>query len=266
MKKLIIFSAALAALVSCNKSIIEMPVASDEKGYIVLDVATSDVMVETKALTANTNLTGYNISLIDKATSTTLWTKEYAEAQENAELWKVAPGTYTIMVENKSEDEVYPNNTSAGEIRIAGQKDVTVNAGQTSTCSIACSPVNAKISFNATSEFLSMFQGATVSVTGSERTAKLGSVTTSFETATAAFFNPMKVSWNLKATVFSVENEYSGFVTLEAAKWSKVTFKTNSTNGIISLEISVNGEITDIIPLDVTIDPSTGGVTTTPGI
>ena len=76
----------------------------------------------------------------------------------------------------------------------------------------------------------------------------------------------MEVRWTLKASVFSVAQEYSGVVTLEAAKWSKVTFKTNSTNGIISLEISVNGEITDIIPLDVTIDPSTGGVTTTPGI
>ena len=263
MKKIIVFAAALAALVSCNKSVIVSSVEAEEPGFISLGISTSDVMVETKALAANTSLAGYNITLIDKTTSQT-WTKEYADAVADADLWKVAPGTYTIKVENKSESEVYPNNTSAGEIRIAGQTDVTVNAGQTSICSIACSPVNAKISFNATSEFLSMFQGATVSVTGSERTAELGSVTTSF--GTEAFFNPMEVRWTLKARVFSVAQEYSGVVTLEAAKWSKVTFKTNSTNGIISLEISVNGEITDIILLDVTIDPSTGGVTTTPGI
>lgn len=263
MKKIIVFAAALAALVSCNKSVIVSSVEADEPGFISLGISTSDVMVETKALAANTSLAGYNITLTNKKTSET-WTEEYETAVANADLWKVAPGTYTIKVENKSEKDVYPNNTSAGEIRIAGQTDVTVNAGQTSICSIACSPVNAKISFNATSEFLSMFQGATVSVTGSERTAELGSVTTSF--GTEAFFNPMEVRWTLKARVFSVAQEYSGVVTLEAAKWSKVTFKTNSTNGIISLEISVNGEITDIIPLDVTIDPSTGGVTTTPGI
>ena len=263
MKKIIIFAAALAALVSCNKSVIVSSVEADEPGFISLGISTSDVMVETKALAANTSLAGYNITLINKTTSQT-WTEEYETAVANANLWKVAPGNYTIKVENKSESEVYPDNTSAGEIRIAGQTDVTVNAGQTSICSIACSPVNAKISFNATSEFLSMFQGATVSVTGSKRTAELGSVTTSF--GTEAFFNPMEVRWTLKASVFSVAQEYSGVVTLEAAKWSKVTFKTNSTNGIISLEISVNGEITDIIPLDVTIDPSTGGVTTTPGI
>lgn len=264
MKKIIIFAAALAALVSCNKSVIVSSVEAEEPGFISLGISTSDVMVETKGLATNADLTGYNITLINKSTSKTVWTKEYEAAVADADLWKVAPGNYTIKVENKSESEVYPNNTSAGEIRIAGQKDVKVDAGQTSICSIACSPVNAKISFNATSEFLSMFQGATVSVTGSERTAELGSVTNSF--GKPAFFNPMQVSWTLNATVFSVVNEYSGFVTLEAAKWSKVTFKTNSTNGIISLEISVNGEITDIIPLDVTIDPSTGGVTTTPGI
>ena len=264
MKKIIVFAAALAAIVSCNKSVIVSSVEADEPGFISLGISTSDVMVETKGLAANNDLTGYNITLINKSTSKTVWTKEYEAAQADADAWKVAPGTYTIKVENKSESEVYPNNTSAGEIRIAGQTDVTVNAGQTSICSIACSPVNAKISFNATSEFLSMFQGATVSVTGSERTAELGSVTTSF--GTEAFFNPMEVRWTLKARVFSVAQEYSGVVTLEAAKWSKVTFKTNSTNGIISLEISVNGEITDIILLDVTIDPSTGGVTTTPGI
>lgn len=263
MKKIIVFAAALAAIVSCNKSVIVSSVEADEPGFISLGISTSDVMVETKALAANTSLAGYNITLINTKTSET-WTEEYETAVANANLWKVAPGTYTIKVENKSESEVYPNTSSAGEIRIAGQTDVTVNAGQTSICSIACSPVNAKISFKATSEFLSMFQGATVSVTGSERTAELGSVTTSF--GTEAFFNPMEVRWTLKARVFSVAKEYSGVVTLEAAKWSKVTFKTNSTNGIISLEISVNGEITDIIPLDVTIDPSTGGVTTTPGI
>ena len=263
MKKIIIFAAALAALVSCNKSVIVSSVEADEPGFISLGISTSDVMVETKGLAANADLTGYNITLINKTTSEELWTKKYADALSES-VWKVAPGTYTIKVENKSESEVYPNTSSAGEIRIAGQTDVTVNAGQTSICSIACSPVNAKISFNATSEFLSMFQGATVSVTGSKRTAELGSVTTSF--GTEAFFNPMEVRWTLKASVFSVAQEYSGVVTLEAAKWSKVTFKTNSTNGIISLEISVNGEITDIIPLDVTIDPSTGGVTTTPGI
>ena len=164
MKKIIIFAAALAALVSCNKSVIVSSVEADEPGFISLGISTSDVMVETKGLAANADLTGYNITLINNTTSQT-WTKEYKDAVADADLWKVAPGNYTIKVENKSESEVYPNTSSAGEIRIAGQTDVTFNAGQTSICSIACSPVNAKISFNATSEFLSMFQGATVSVT-----------------------------------------------------------------------------------------------------
>lgn len=251
MKKLIIFSAALAALVSCNKSIIEMPVASDEKGYIVLDVATSDVMVETKALAANTDLKGYNITLINKTTPAKSWTKEYAEAQ-NAELWKVAPGDYTIKVENKSEAEVYPDNSSAGDIRIYGENDVTVTAGKSSGCTVNCKPVNGKISFDGTANFLSIFTDPTVTVTDNTRTASLGTVSNTF--GDAAFFNPCTVTWTLTAKVESVEKTYTGDVTITAAHWSKVTFDVSSTNGVINVTISVNDTMTDS-SVDAPVDP-----------
>ena len=101
MKKIIVFAAALAALVSCNKSVIVSSVEAEEPGFISLGISTSDVMVETKALAANTSLAGYNITLINKSTSTTVWTKEYEAAQADADAWKVAPGTYTIKVEKK---------------------------------------------------------------------------------------------------------------------------------------------------------------------
>ena len=106
MKKIIIFAAALAALVSCNKSVIVSSVEAEEPGFISLGISTSDVMVETKGLATNADLTGYNITLIDNDTpSKPLWTKEYADAQAES-VWKVAPGTYTIKVENKTMDEV----------------------------------------------------------------------------------------------------------------------------------------------------------------
>lgn len=251
MKKLIIFSAALAALVSCNKSIIEMPVASDEKGYIVLDVATSDVMVETKALTANASLAGYNITLINNATSAT-WTKEYGEAVADASLWKVDPGTYTIKVENKSEADVYPDNSSAGEIRIYGENNVTVTAGESSACTVSCSPVNGKISFKGTDNFLSKFTDPTVTVTDNTRTASLGTVSNTF--GNAAFFNPCTVTWTLTAKVESVEKTYTGDVTITAAHWSKVTFDVSSTNGVINVTISVNDTMTGL-DVDAPVDP-----------
>ncbi|MGM9786064.1 MAG: DUF4493 domain-containing protein [Candidatus Cryptobacteroides sp.] len=251
MKKLIIFSAALAALVSCNKSIIEMPVASDEKGYIVLDVATSDVMVETKALAANASLDGYNITLINKTTSAK-WTKEYGEAVADASLWKVDPGTYTIKVENKSENEVYPDNSSAGNIRIYGETDVPVTAGRSSTCTVSCSPVNGKISFYGTDNFLSIFTDPTVTVTDNTRTASLGTVSNTSENA--AFFNPCTVTWTLTAEVESVEKTYTGDVTITAAHWSKVTFDVSSTNGVINVTISVNDTMTES-DVDAPVDP-----------
>ena len=242
MKKIIVFAAALAALVSCNKSVIVSSVEAEEPGFISLGISTSDVMVETKGLTANADLTNYNITLIDNDTpSKPLWTKEYADAQAES-VWKVAPGTYTIKVENKSESEVYPDNTSAGEIRIAGQTDVTVTAGKTSTCTVECQPVNAKVSFCATNEFLGIFTNPSVSVTDGTRTVSLGTVEATL--GSAAFYNPGEITWNLTATVDGKSKNYSGKLTLVAKQWSKVTFGTSSTNGVIGITINVNGEMT----------------------
>ena len=249
MKKLIIFSAALAALVSCNKSVIVSSVEADEPGFISLGISTSDVMVETKALAANTSLAGYNITLTNKKTSET-WTEEYETAVANANLWKVAQGTYTIKVENKSEEEVY--RTSAGEIRIAGDTTVTVNAGQTSTCTVKCRPVNAKVSFCASSDFLKIFKDPSVSVTDGTRTVSLGTVTT--ELGSAAFYNPGEITWNLTATVDGKSKNYSGKLTLVAKQWSKVIFGTSSTNGVIGITINVNGNMTGV-DVPTTVDP-----------
>ena len=242
MKKIIVFAAALAALVSCNKSVIVSSVEADEPGFISLGISTSDVMVETKGLTANASLDGYNITLINKTTSEELWTKKYADALSES-VWKVAPGTYTIKVENKSESDVYPNNTSAGEIRIAGQTDVTVNAGQTSTCTVNCQPVNAKVSFRATTQFFEVFSAASVSVTDGTRTVDLGSVGTSF--GDEAFYNPGDITWKLSAKIGETTKTYSGIVKLSAKQWSKVTFGTSSTNGGINITINVNGTMTE---------------------
>ena len=244
MKKIIVFAAALAALVSCNKSVIVSSGEAEEPGFISLGISTSDVMVETKCLAANNDLTGYNITLINKSTSKTVWTKEYEAAQADADAWKVAPGTYTIKVENKTMGEVYPDNTSAGEVRIAGQTDdVTVTAGKTSTCTVNCQPVNAKVSFCAPSEFSSIFNNPTVSVTGGTRNVSLGAVGAS--QGTPAFFEPGEITWNLSATVDGQSKSYSGKITLVAKQWSKVTFGTSSTNGGINITINVNGTMTE---------------------
>ena len=251
MKKIIVFAAALAALVSCNKSVIVSSVEADEPGFISLGISTSDVMVETKALAANTSLAGYNITIIDKSNSTTYWEGEYEQAKDES-VWKVAPGTYTIKVENKSVSEVYPDNTSAGEIRIAGEKDVTVTAGKTSTCTVECQPVNAKVSFCATSDFLKIFKDPSVSVTGGTRTVDLGTVGETL--GSAAFYNPGEITWNLSATVDGQSKSYRGTLTLVAKQWSKVTFNTSSTNGVISITITVDGTMTEV-PVQTPVDP-----------
>lgn len=251
MKKIIIFAAALAALVSCNKSVIVSSVEADEPGFISLGISTSDVMVETKGLATNADLTDYNITIIDKSNSTTYWEGDYEQAKDES-VWKVAPGTYTIKVENKSVSEVYPDNTSAGEIRIAGEKDVTVTAGKTSTCTVECQPVNAKVSFCATSDFLSIFSAPSVSVSDGTRNVSLGTVGEDF--GKEAFYNPGKITWNLTATVDGKSKNYSGELTLVAKQWSQVTFNTSSTDGVINITIKVNGTMTEVNE-SATVDP-----------
>lgn len=255
MKKIIVFAAALAALVSCNKSVIVSSVEADEPGFISLGISTSDVMVETKALAANTSLAGYNITLTNKKTSET-WTEEYETAVANADLWKVAPGTYTIKVENKTMDEVYPDNTSAGEVRIAGQADdVTVTAGETSTCTVNCQPVNAKVSFCASSDFLSVFKEPTVSVTDGTRTVTVSLGKVGESQGTPAFFEPAKkITWKLSATVYGQSQRYSGELTLVAKQWSKVIFGTSSTNGVIGITINVDGNMKEV-DVQTSVDP-----------
>ena len=249
MKKIIIFAAALAALVSCNKSVIVSSVEAEEPGFISLGISTSDVMVETKGLTTNADLTDYIITIIDKSNSTTYWEGDYEQAKDES-VWKVAPGNYTIKVENKSEEEVY--RTSAGEIRIAGQKDVDVTAGKTSTCTVECQPVNAKVSFCATSDFLKIFKDPSVSVTGGTRTVDLGTVGETL--GSAAFYNPGEITWNLSATVDGQSKSFRGTLTLVAKQWSKVTFNTSSTNGVISITITVDGTMTEV-PVQTPVDP-----------
>ena len=80
----------------------------------------------------------------------------------------------------------------------------------------------------------------------------LGTVASDF--GDAAFFNPGSVTWNLTAKVGGTSKKYSGVVNLEAKKWSKVTFSTSSTNGVISITINVDGTMTEV-PVSAPVDP-----------
>ena len=80
----------------------------------------------------------------------------------------------------------------------------------------------------------------------------LGSVGTDF--GAEAFYNPGEITWNLSAKIGETTKPYSGVVKLSAKKWSKVTFGTSSTNGVINITINVNGTM-EGVDVPTTVDP-----------
>ena len=280
MKKIIIFAAALAAMTACNKSVFETAAPSEGFGYINLGISADAEMVVTKTdggESTTPDYSNYMVGLFDETGNTPIWTGDntnitngyakysYVTATEQANLWKVPAGTYTVKVYDGNKTTVYDEANPLGKVRVEGSKTVPVTAGVSSDCTVTCTPVNAKVSFITTSDFNKVFTTPSVSlkVKGATDGKTYGTPGDKHNTAAQAFFEPVTITWTLSATLGSEIKTYSDDITLEKAKWTQVTFTTSSTNGNIRLEIGVNGEITDTINLDVTIDPITGGISQT---
>lgn len=280
MKKIIIFAAALAAMTACNKSVLETATPSEGFGYINLGISTDTEMVITKAggeETTTPGLSNYMVGLFNSE-GTAIWsddetnikdgyaTYSYVTASEQANLWKVPAGTYTVKVNDGNATTVYGETNTLGKVRVEGSNTVTVTAGVSSNCQVTCTPANAKISFITTDDFNKVFTSPSVSLKVKDDAStnkSYGTLGTSFDSAAQAYFEPVTITWTLSTTISSVSKTYSNDITLVKAKWTQVTFTTSSTNGSISLNIVVNGNITETINLNVTIDPITGAITQT---
>ena len=284
MKKIIIFAAALAAMTACNKSVLETATPSKGFGYINLGISADAEMVVTKTQgesgeSPTPDYSNYMVGLFDETGNTPIWTGDntnitngyanysYVTATEQANLWRVPAGTYTVKVYDGNKTTVYDEANPLGKVRVEGSKTVTVAAGRPSNCTVTCTPVNAKVSFITTSYFNEVFSTPSVSLKvkgATDDTAlRYGNVGTSFDDAAQAFFEPVTITWTLSAKLGSETKTYSKDITLQPAKWTQVTFTTSSTNGNISLNIVVNGEITETIKLNVTIDPISGDISQT---
>ena len=294
MKKIIIFAAALAAMTACNKSVLETATPAEGFGYINLGISADAEMVVTKtegegSESPTPDYSNFMVGLFDENGTTAIWKDDntnitngyanysYVTATEQANLWRVPAGTYTVKVYDGNKTTVYDEANPLGKVRVEGSKTVTVAAGRPSNCTVTCTPVNAKVSFITTKDFNEVFTTTTTTTTTTTpsvslkvkdatdgKTYSYGTPGKTHDTATKAFFEPVTITWTLSATLGSEIKTYSNDITLQPAKWTQVTFTTSSTNGNISLNIVVNGNITETINLNVTIDPITGNVTQTP--
>lgn len=272
MKKTILFAAALVAMTACNKSVLTTSEAG--YGWINLGVTADTEMVVTKADEGTYDNYYVKLTKVVGDSETNVWEQGdvnefhdtdwalYSDVKDNADLWKVPAGNYKVYVKSHLDNAAYEGK---GEVRVAGSVSETVVAGVSKDVTVTCDPVNSKVSFAYTPDFDTVFDSPSVSVVDGERTVEMEGLQLSesikdHETADVAYFAPKTLTWKLTASVNDSEKNYSKTFTTEKAKWSQITFTTGSTDGQMSLIISVNGEITEVIPVSVVIDPITDSV------
>lgn len=262
MKKIIIFAAALAAMTACNKSVFETAAPSEGFGYINLGISADAEMVVTKAerTPSADELANYTVTLIKQGETSPgqIWTKKYSTIQEND--WRVTAGTYTVKVENFTVTEAYANTDSSnpnGKLRLAGSSpSVTVKAGQKTPCPVKCTAANSKVTFTTDTNFGDVFTLSETSliVTKGDRTVRYASLGTDHANATPAYFEAGSVTWTLSTKVGETDKTYSKTLTLVAGQWSKVTFSSSTTDGQITLTITIDEAMTTV-EVPESIDP-----------
>lgn len=252
MKKTIIIAAALVAMTACNKSLIEVT-PSEGYGYINLGVTTDTEMVVTKA---STEYDTYNVTL--KRGNDEIWTKEYA-AIEEADL-KQPAGTYTLYVENLTEAEAAPAKDK-GQVRVAGTADVTVQAGVSTPATVTCVAINSRVTVaNTFAE--GVFTSAAATITDGTREFAMP---WGHDVDNGAYYSAGKsISWTLNVTLSNgTKKTYTkeSATTTVARKWTQINFTNLNTDGTITVQIVVDGAITETVEVSEEIDPLLGTVT-----
>lgn len=261
MKKTIILAAALVAMTACNKSLIENANPEENYGFIDFGVTADTEMLVTKTGTVMdaAGLAAYNVTL--KQGETVKWTKEYSDI--NSDDLKQPAGTYTLYVENLSEEEAAPAGAK-GAVRVAGSKDVNVQAGINNEVSVSCEAINSRVTVS--NNFTEgVFTAADLTITDGKRSFLME---WGHDEEKGAYYSAGKsLTWILNVTLSNgTKKTYLDpeVTTTVAKKWTQINFSNSSTNGNIVVEIIVDGSISEKIEVSETIDPLEG--TTTPEV
>ena len=255
MKKTIILAAALVAMTACNKSIIETSNPADGYGFIELGITADTEMVVTKTgsvMNADA-LASYNVTL--KQGEKVEWSKEYSEIKPDD--LKQPAGTYTLYVENLTEEEAAPAEAK-GAVRVAGSADVIVKAGINNEVEVSCMAINSRVT--VANDFTEgVFTKAELTITDGERALPMAWGHTE---ENGAYYSAGKsLTWTLTVTLSNgAKKTYTDpeATTTVAKKWTQINFSNSSTNGNIVVEIVVDGTISETIEVSETIDPLGG--------
>ena len=278
MKKTFFAAAALVAMVSCNKTLIETP--ESEFGYIDLGIsADTEMSVTTKATVDQTTLNSYYVTLMkegeNNSQDTNVWgsAKQLTSISENDK--KVQAGSYYIVVENKTAADCHPNNEVGEKHIYAKGEAVPLTAGGTAVLSAAASVINSKVTVDYTELFSNTFEGATVAVSlagdTNGRSYTFNSSNKGHDDTKAAYFPAdtktsdsdqyfASLSMTINAKVANVDKTYTISTTVNRATWAKVTLDSG-VDGTITITITADDAMTEMEhPQVITIDPVSGTV------
>lgn len=251
MKKLLLPVFAIAALVSCKKTVVSSP--ADQFGYVNFDLsADTEMTVITKAEPTAEELATYNVSLHNS--TGLIETKEYAEIAELGG-WKVPAGIYKVYVENYTEDEATPQG-SKGSIRLASLvEDVEVTAGVGTEVNVQCVPVNSRVTVAFDANFGAVFTDPVVNLAGGLRSFDM---TWGHEVANSVYYPAeTEISWSLTASLAGEQRTYQSTekILTQSGKWTQITFSASTTDGSINVNITVSEDFGEPVQELVSINP-----------
>ena len=264
MKKTIFAVAALIAMVSCNKTLIEVPMS--DFGFIDFGISADTEMVVTKAEEAVPQSgSTYNVTLAGPGAN---WTKEHKDI--TAENLTVSKGTYTITAENYTPDEAEAAESGYGDVRVTGTTTVEVTPGGKAPATVKCLPANAKVTVAYGEGFTNVFTSPKITLNDVQDNRSLimtpatatkdaeDKITHTGSDYSIAYFNVEdgELNWTIEATVNGTPKTYTSSFSVEAAKWNQITF-SSGVNGTLTITITVDKDIKVVKDIPVEVDPLT---------
>lgn len=169
----------------------------------------------------------YNVTLYKDGEM--LWKTTYDVLIADKSYNRVPAGVYTIEVESCTESEAEHGN---GKMRLMGQKEFSVDAGRTSSPSVLCKMVNARITLAYDGSFSLLFEYPGASVTDGKRKLVVPDITGEHSLDKAFYYNVspegvLDIVFTVTAGFITTQEIFSYDVpcTVRGGIWNKVDLK-----------------------------------------
>ena len=256
LKSAIKISAALLLLTACNESVFE----SQQMGSIALSLS-SDIEVNAQTKAASVDCSEFIVSI----NGTTLMGNSYSSESLYKEMTGLVPfGSYVLSAQSCTETTAVEANSGFGCVRYVGESEnVSVRSVESVPVSITCHMVNAKASIFLDESFTADFTDITASLSVNNRTVTVIDQDNTIG-GKEVYFNVPESGASLVYTVTGKIGEKtltytnaSSPMLLKAAKWAKITIKSNHNGNIGKPDIDVDDTLDNSHHTEY-IDPETG--------